>query len=396
MSGRVFRLVAPVLVLAAAGALAVPAGSAAAISLGPCKKAKSQAFRCGKLKVPLDYAGATPGSLSLDVRVRRASGGAKRGTLVMLSGGPGQNDIAGADFPDYLAGLAPGWSIVEIDQRGTGAAALRCAGVDRLDLDVQDVPAAKVTAGYAQCAAELGAKRRFYTSIDSARDIDLLRSGAGARQDRDRRHLLRHLRLAGLCAAVPDPHRSPAARLGRAAGRRRSARPGRLRRRPARARRPVPWRALLRHHQRPLRPDRAAAEAAQAGRRWSASWSIRPAGPGPPGSAGRSSRRRCSTSTRPAISVPSCASSTRPPSRPVSTATPRRCCACARPASSSRSRASSATRCSRPRPAPRTSSPGRARIRSPVARWRCRSPWPRLPPGRSTPGAQGPPRRRSS
>lgn len=159
------------------GVLVAPAG-AQALPLHSCKRLAGTGFRCGKLTVPLDYAGAQPGTLALDVRVLRASGN-KRGTLVMLSGGPGQSDIAGPEFPEYLSGLAPGWQIVEIDQRGTGANALTCPSIDRLDIDVQDVPAAKVTAGFAGCAAELGAKRRFYTSIDSARDIDRLRSGLG-------------------------------------------------------------------------------------------------------------------------------------------------------------------------------------------------------------------------
>jgi len=167
-----------VLVLSLVACTAAAGVAQAALPLGSCKGLKGTPFRCGKIDVPLDYSGLVKNRLSLDVRVRRPTS-RLRGTLVFLSGGPGQAGIFGPEYSDYLSTLMPGWQIVEIDQRGTGKTALVCPTIDDVSLEVQEIPESEVTSRFAACAAKLGPNRRFYTSIDSARDIEDLRAELG-------------------------------------------------------------------------------------------------------------------------------------------------------------------------------------------------------------------------
>ena len=156
-----------------------PAGAArGAIGFHSCPKLRGTDFRCASIQAPLDYSGQAKGSLTLDVRLLKAVG-TRRGTMVTLSGGPGQAGIGDPSYDVYLRSLMRGWDVIELDQRGTGARALRCPTLDKLDVDIQQITAADLTQRYVQCAAALGPNRRFYTSIDSARDIDALRVQLG-------------------------------------------------------------------------------------------------------------------------------------------------------------------------------------------------------------------------
>src|SRR4029079_9263456 len=74
--------------------------------------------RCATLRVPLDHAGATPGSLGLKVALAGPGGGP---VLVNLTGGPGQpgrHSVPGTRKRLRSAGVTD-WRIVAIDQRGT-------------------------------------------------------------------------------------------------------------------------------------------------------------------------------------------------------------------------------------------------------------------------------------
>lgn len=167
----------------AALAVAAPAG-AATLTPRQCEAGVADGSRCSTLTVPLDRSGAVPGTLALPVRVLPARAGApKRGPLIMLAGGPGQAGIADAGTNELFAELAPGYDIVSFDQRGTGATALRCAalaGEDPTDPADLDEPAGQTTSAFAHCAAQLGPGRDFFTSADSAADIDELRAALGA------------------------------------------------------------------------------------------------------------------------------------------------------------------------------------------------------------------------
>lgn len=156
-------------------ALAVPAG-ASALTLRPCR---SQAgFSCGALTVPLDHTGAVPGTLKLAIAAQtRYPKGA--GVLIALSGGPGQSsvDVAGS-FAQSLAPMLRHYRLVVLDQRGTGlSGALRCPQVQAISALAPFTPQAIL-----RCEEQIGPRRSFYATPDSAADLDSLRAALGARK----------------------------------------------------------------------------------------------------------------------------------------------------------------------------------------------------------------------
>jgi pimeloyl-ACP methyl ester carboxylesterase len=164
------------LAVAAVLLVAVPAAEAK-LELKRC--GSSKAFRCGRMSVPLDRTGTVPGRVSLfvlKVRARRR-GGPTRPPVVVLAGGPGQSasDAFGTSL-DLLYPLYRNRDLVIYDQRGTGRSGLlRCRLLERSNLlNAGDAAAA--------CARRLGPRRAFYTSRDTADDIDALREQLGAQQ----------------------------------------------------------------------------------------------------------------------------------------------------------------------------------------------------------------------
>jgi pimeloyl-ACP methyl ester carboxylesterase len=122
--------------------------------------------------VPVDRAGAVPGR----IRIRAArirSRGATRPPIVGLTGGPGQAGVIFASSYDDILPTA-GRDLVLFDQRGTGGSGLlRCPSLE-----------GRIRGSYARAAAacgqRLGPRRSFYTSADSAEDIEALRIRLGA------------------------------------------------------------------------------------------------------------------------------------------------------------------------------------------------------------------------
>jgi pimeloyl-ACP methyl ester carboxylesterase len=157
---------------AAAGAQPVP------LAFAKCRT--SQLFvsigsvQCATLDVPFDRADPSFGDISLSVQ-RVPASGARVGVIVLLAGGPGQPALPA--FEGFLAPLARDpalrdYELVAFDQRGTGqSGGLRCVGREQ---------APKMLAAYfGACGAALGATRGFYTSEESAEDINALREALG-------------------------------------------------------------------------------------------------------------------------------------------------------------------------------------------------------------------------
>jgi pimeloyl-ACP methyl ester carboxylesterase len=96
----------------------------------------------------------------------------------VLAGGPGQSASA-AYNTDTLGALFPAMRIRDLivfDQRGTGRSGLlRCRAIERANL----LEAGRAAAA---CAGRLGARRAFYTSRDSADDIEAIRRELGIRR----------------------------------------------------------------------------------------------------------------------------------------------------------------------------------------------------------------------
>jgi pimeloyl-ACP methyl ester carboxylesterase len=156
----------------AAVVLAFAAAAEAQLRFKPCG---SFGFSCARLSVPLDRSGVVPGRVSLFVKRIRAAERPRRGALFVLAGGPGQS--ASATFNGAaLANLSAAYrsrDLIVFDQRGTGRSGLlRCRALERSNL----LNAGRAAAA---CAGSLGARRAFYTSRDSADDIEAIRRELG-------------------------------------------------------------------------------------------------------------------------------------------------------------------------------------------------------------------------
>lgn len=160
--------------------LAAFPSAAAAASFERCPRFEEAL--CTTVTVPIDRSGAVPGSIPLHVEKVPALGGRSRGAIVALAGGPGQ---AASPFTGGFAGLLE--SVIErrdlvvLDQRGTGrSGVLRCPGLERLfDPDAGEQPQSALAPAVTACAAELGPRRAFYRTRDSADDIEDLRRDLG-------------------------------------------------------------------------------------------------------------------------------------------------------------------------------------------------------------------------
>jgi pimeloyl-ACP methyl ester carboxylesterase len=137
-------------------------------------------FRCATLRVPLHRRGGHRGDgrrLALAVAVQDVAR-APHGDLVLLAGGPGQ---PGRPFgPRMLARLGTaleGFRLVLLDQRGTGAGALRCPALQRAvgSSDLAVPPRAAVE----DCARRLGSARDAFATADTVADLDALRAALG-------------------------------------------------------------------------------------------------------------------------------------------------------------------------------------------------------------------------
>jgi pimeloyl-ACP methyl ester carboxylesterase len=155
-AGRFCR--AAVLVALGSGVLALTPSAASA--------ACPDGAQCATLTVPLDHSGATPGTLSLAYAKLPATG-ARTGTIVFLSGGPGQSAIPlTRPVAKLLKPLRSRYDIVAVDQRGTGASGA-------VDCTVES------TSEVAACAAKLGDRRALWNTPETAKDLEDLRGALG-------------------------------------------------------------------------------------------------------------------------------------------------------------------------------------------------------------------------
>ncbi|HEY6888656.1 MAG TPA: alpha/beta fold hydrolase, partial [Solirubrobacter sp.] len=154
--------------------LAGLASSSAAQADTPCP----DGARCSTLTVPLDRTDPAAGTIDIAYALlpRTDMSRPALGTIVPNPGGPGQSTIASAGL--YTSGLAPlrkRRDLLLIDPRGTGrSGALPCpslAARNPLSLDYAGVQSL--------CAADTGARARFYGSAAVADDIDAVREALG-------------------------------------------------------------------------------------------------------------------------------------------------------------------------------------------------------------------------
>ena len=136
-------------------------------------------YTCSTLTVPLDHRGRVPGTLDLQVATAD-NVQAPKGTLLFLTGGPGQ---PGVPFIDRIAGLrlpevAEQYRFVTLDQRGTGEfGALNCPGL-QAQVGSSDI-AAPTPAAIKECSDILGARRGLYGTEQTVADYETLRRALG-------------------------------------------------------------------------------------------------------------------------------------------------------------------------------------------------------------------------
>ncbi len=144
----------------------------AQIAFAPC--GDSNNFACGHLTVPLDPSGGTPGTITLAMRRHRAPIGEAREAVIALAGGPGQAAIPFAeDFAQLLGPIISTRDLIVFDQRGIGLShPLSC---HRFEVGTSG----PVGSTIAECAAQIGPTRTFYTTAQTVADIEAIRQAGG-------------------------------------------------------------------------------------------------------------------------------------------------------------------------------------------------------------------------
>lgn len=155
------------------------------------------ANQCSRLTVPLDYAEPDAKTIELAVlRVPAQRRGQRVGQLVVNPGGPGGSGVqyaaSGSDtFGDQLSRY---FDIVGFDPRGVGESTpLECAGTKQTDefLSVDPDPDDagevarfdRLTREFGQgCLTNSGELGRHMTTVEVAKDLDILREALGERQ----------------------------------------------------------------------------------------------------------------------------------------------------------------------------------------------------------------------
>jgi pimeloyl-ACP methyl ester carboxylesterase len=133
-------------------------------------------LQCGVVNVPIDRTRQVPGSIPIHVARGRARipSGQPRGAVIALAGGPGQAALPLLEgYADALGPALRTRDLVVFDQRGTGlSGVLRCPTLDR-------PPRGDPRKAVQDCAIHLGPRRAFYTTRDSADDIEAIRQAEG-------------------------------------------------------------------------------------------------------------------------------------------------------------------------------------------------------------------------
>jgi pimeloyl-ACP methyl ester carboxylesterase len=185
---------------------ASPSGPPVPTALLPIDPATLQAFYtqklvwkpcvglyCTTLTVPIDYANPSAGAIQLAVSRELTTHSPKIGEVVVNPGGPG---ASGIQFLDSAAGfirtqLGNSFDVVSFDPRGVGSSApIRCLTSAQLDqwvafeADPQSPSAVaeqdQLAKGFASgCQAKSGALLAHVSTVDTARDLDVLRAALG-------------------------------------------------------------------------------------------------------------------------------------------------------------------------------------------------------------------------
>jgi pimeloyl-ACP methyl ester carboxylesterase len=182
---------------------AIPAGLQSyydqQLDWGPCESPDSAGFECATLTVPLDYENPDPAT-DLEIAVTRQPAtdpGARTGALLMNPGGPGASAVEFAQstasylFPPEVRAR---YDMVGFDTRGTGGSQpVECLSGPEMDdhtrtdrtpddnAEVRQLGAAMEEFGEG-CQAQAGELLEHISTVEAARDMDLLRAALGDEQ----------------------------------------------------------------------------------------------------------------------------------------------------------------------------------------------------------------------
>lgn len=164
----------------------------------PCAEAGLAESECATATVPLDYSRTDGPTIELAVVRQRATDQQRRiGTLFSAVGGPGGSGVdAARDSRLFEGEIGERFDVVTFDQRGVGRSSqVRCfaddAAQERFWLSAmippanaeQESAAERNSRALAQgCAEHSGELLPYLTTVDAARDMDLLRRAVGAEQ----------------------------------------------------------------------------------------------------------------------------------------------------------------------------------------------------------------------
>lgn len=155
------------------------------------------ADQCTRLTVPLNY--EEPDGETIELAVLRAAAakrGQRIGQLVVNPGGPGGSGVQYAASGSFAFGdvLTDYFDIVGFDPRGVGESTpLQCAGTEQTDEFLSadpdpDSPAEverldRLTRRFGEaCLSESGDLTRHVSTVEAAKDMDILRAALGERQ----------------------------------------------------------------------------------------------------------------------------------------------------------------------------------------------------------------------
>ncbi|WP_246367265.1 alpha/beta hydrolase [Kibdelosporangium persicum] len=180
--------------------VAAEAAATPRITWGTCPALGEGAGRdprvtCGTVKVPLDY--RNPGGEQIEVAVSKlpaAKPHDRRGVLLLNPGGPA---LSGLGTPGVVAPTLPpsvlaAYDLIGFDPRGVGHSTPQSCGLDDPSLaGLFPYPAAdgSITANVdharadaERCATNAGEKLRYFTTANTARDMDRIRMALGEKK----------------------------------------------------------------------------------------------------------------------------------------------------------------------------------------------------------------------
>ncbi|MFE1174412.1 alpha/beta hydrolase [Streptomyces sp. NPDC058773] len=180
---------------APAARAAAPGTDRPTLSWRPCDRPGGPTGQeCAELPVPLDYRDPDGPRLTLAVtRVRSERPAARRGTLLVIPGGPGGSGVRQLTTkgPALRKAMAGAYDLVSFDPRGVGGSTRAGCGLDAADRHLvtlrswpapdggidENVARARRTAE--ACRRHGGAALRSISSANEVRDIDRLRRALG-------------------------------------------------------------------------------------------------------------------------------------------------------------------------------------------------------------------------